>query len=411
MFYFPQKILHQIVLLFLISSLLATPVRANFPLERGNLPAVTDGQLATPRVPTFAGCDPTVFPSQNLEYERTLVELVNAERSEAGVPPLKRISLLDEAARYHTTDLAQDNYFAHDTFDRVDNDLEWVCSWSDRIRGFYPSGSWLGENIAAGAATPQAAMELWMNSPGHRENILHPEFWEIGVGVYSGSGDYFHYWAQDFGRRAGFFPLVIEGERAITDETLVDLYIYGDWNEVRLHADQESWSAWMPFQNSLSWNLPATPGEHSIYAEMRTSSLTGVANDSIFLDLPAQDRLGNLPDQLHFTYSTASKQLLPAFVLVTPLNMGSPTILEWQVDSGDDWILATPEQGETPQSLQVTLLGLDSVKIGIYTSTLEIEVTSPLDTLDSPHAIAVTLQVVDEPLHSLYLPNLSRFVP
>jgi len=205
--------------------------------------------------------------------------------------------------------------------------------------------------------------------------------------------------------------LVIEGERAITDETLVDLYIYGDWNEVRLHADQESWSAWMPFQNSLSWNLPATPGEHSIYAEMRTSSLTGVANDSIFLDLPAQDRLGNLPDQLHFTYSTASKQLLPAFVLVTPLNMGSPTILEWQVDSGDDWILATPEQGETPQSLQVTLLGLDSVKIGIYTSTLEIEVTSPLDTLDSPHAIAVTLQVVDEPLHSLYLPNLSRFVP
>lgn len=69
----------------------------------------------------------------------------------------------------------------------------------------YPS-SFVAENIAAGRSTPEAVMEQWLNSPGHRNNILNSEYTEIGVGHYylesdPGKFQYKHYWTQVFGKR------------------------------------------------------------------------------------------------------------------------------------------------------------------------------------------------------------------
>src|SRR5919109_1185606 len=69
----------------------------------------------------------------------------------------------------------------------------------DAVAG-YTGWSAIGENIAAGYPTPEAVVAGWMSSPGHRANILSPNFTEIGIGLAQG-GKYGSYWTQDFGTR------------------------------------------------------------------------------------------------------------------------------------------------------------------------------------------------------------------
>lgn len=74
----------------------------------------------------------------------------------------------------------------------------------ERVRAEGYQYSLVGENISAGNSTPEDAVRRWMNSPGHRDNILKPEFRDLGVGYYfldpdPGSVTYRHYWTQVFG--------------------------------------------------------------------------------------------------------------------------------------------------------------------------------------------------------------------
>ena len=74
--------------------------------------------------------------------------------------------------------------------------------WSRAEAEGYTGWTYMGENIAAGYATPAAVMAGWMNSPGHRANILEPGFRDIGVGyAYVPGSTYGYYWVQDFGSR------------------------------------------------------------------------------------------------------------------------------------------------------------------------------------------------------------------
>jgi hypothetical protein len=170
----------------------------------------------SPDAPEFSGCGGINQPVVNAEYEQQVVDLVNLERANRGLPPYKRVTALDEAARYHSADLGQDNYFDHNTYDRVNGNLVYVCDTWTRIGKYYAGAS--GENIAAGYSTPQSVMNGWMNSTGHRNNILSTHSREIGVGYANQSGsDYYHYWTQDFGRRSGVYPLIINRDAASTD--------------------------------------------------------------------------------------------------------------------------------------------------------------------------------------------------
>ncbi len=92
--------------------------------------------------------------------------------------------------------MAAQNYFDHTALDGR--------SPGDRIAAAgYEAWSW-GENIAAGYTSPQSVVDGWMNSPGHRANILNSGFCDIGVGyAYDGESHYRYYWTQNFGRQAG----------------------------------------------------------------------------------------------------------------------------------------------------------------------------------------------------------------
>ncbi|MDW8395744.1 MAG: CAP domain-containing protein, partial [Anaerolineae bacterium] len=162
-----------------------TPIYAH-EKELLGLPVILEHQLVAPEPfllqPSFSGCTVQVFLPVNPDFEQQVVELVNDHRHSVNRPPLKRVTLLDEAARYHARDMREDDYFSHDTRDRVNGVPEFVCSWHTRIGSHYPGWSSIGENIAAGHSSPHSVMNAWLSSTYHRNNIESTNFREIGVG-------------------------------------------------------------------------------------------------------------------------------------------------------------------------------------------------------------------------------------
>lgn len=121
-----------------------------------------------------------------LSYEEEVVRLVNAERAKNGLKPLIHDWELSRVARYKSQDMKDNNYFSHTS--------PVYGSPFQMMKKFGISYRTAGENIARGQATPQAVVNAWMNSSGHRANILNASFTHIGVG-YVASGKY---WTQMF---------------------------------------------------------------------------------------------------------------------------------------------------------------------------------------------------------------------
>lgn len=122
-------------------------------------------------------------------FDGRVLELVNQERAKVGADPLKIDQQLDRAADIHTQYQANTDNMTH-----VGNK---GSSLGDRVNATNYEWSRIGENVAAGYTTPEAVVEGWMNSPGHRDNILNPEFEEIGIS-YANSADKTSYWTQVF---------------------------------------------------------------------------------------------------------------------------------------------------------------------------------------------------------------------
>ncbi|UJR84606.1 CAP domain-containing protein [Sandaracinus amylolyticus] len=114
--------------------------------------------------------------------------LTNAARREAGLSDLTCDEGLARAARLHSQDMCNQNYFMHDSLDGR--------SFVDRINEQSVSWRTVGENIAHGYTTPEAVHTGWMNSDGHRRNILNGAFGRIGIGYVECGGR--PYWTQDF---------------------------------------------------------------------------------------------------------------------------------------------------------------------------------------------------------------------
>jgi uncharacterized protein YkwD len=131
-----------------------------------------------------AGATPATV-AERIVVRATLCTL-NAERARHGLPPLRLNKKLSKAARRHAHDMVRRDYFGHDT--------PGGGSFVDRIRstGYMKNASrWsVGENIAWGShdrSAPRAITEMWMNSPGHRANILSASFREVGIGLAIGA--------------------------------------------------------------------------------------------------------------------------------------------------------------------------------------------------------------------------------
>ncbi len=253
--------------------------------------------------------DPTVDAAaaakvgEESSFRERVVELVNIERqNNGGLPPLKHNALLDDSSQTHSTNMAERDFFSH-------CDLDTQASMSDRITAAGYVWNSAGENIAAAQTTPEVVMTAWMNSTGHRANILRNSFQEIGVGYYVQSNDqatvrtdsnsdciheavegpFIRYWTQNFGRSSSIFPLIINREAIVTEVQSVALYIYGSgtFNEMRLRNNDGSFGEWQPFATEIDWELDAVNGLQTVTAELRRLNGSVVtSSDTITLNLP-----------------------------------------------------------------------------------------------------------------------------
>ena len=200
--------------LLLISALLMTPVLAPNDLVHAqgtNTHIVQKGEsmwLISVKyqigLAEIINANPTVknpaliYPNQKLNIpnidnvknvENQVIALVNKERASRGLNGLEIDWELSRVARTKSQDMATHHYFSHQS--------PTYGSPFDMMKHFGIDFRGAGENIASGQTSPESVMNSWMNSQGHRENILKPEFTHIGVGFYRG-GDYGYMWTQQF---------------------------------------------------------------------------------------------------------------------------------------------------------------------------------------------------------------------
>ena len=146
-------------------------------------------------VPQAASPEPVAASPAN-SYIQQVLDLTNVERNKGGLQPLRLNNKLNQSAQAHSQDMAIADYFSH-TGANGSNAGDRAAS-----AGYHYSS--LGENIAAGYITPQEVVQGWMNSPGHRANIMNAGYQELGIGYYylatdTGNVNYNYYWTQEFG--------------------------------------------------------------------------------------------------------------------------------------------------------------------------------------------------------------------
>ena len=249
------------------------------------------------------GEEPELAPraAPAITFEERVLELVNLERLADGKPPLKWVAELFISSETHSFNMADRDFFAH-------CDVDTKTMPADRMAAAGYTGNALpAENIAAGQADPEAVMDAWMASPGHRANILSTFVREIGVGYFlqaddegnirlDGDGDcnadgihafaLFHYWTQNFGRRNGVYPLVINHESHDTVCAELKLYVYGPANatQMRFSNDGVSFSPWEPYSPNKTWPIPGASGSPAtIFSQVTNGATTFSADDEITL--------------------------------------------------------------------------------------------------------------------------------
>ncbi|MFT4416158.1 CAP domain-containing protein [Fredinandcohnia humi] len=150
------------------------------PTNQQGQPAQPQQQPAQQPAPTNQGA------TGISQFERQVIDLTNTQRKNNGLPALQADTSLSNVARTKSNDMRQKNYFSHTS--------PTYGSPFDMMRDFGVSYKTAGENIAKGQTTPQQVVNAWMNSEGHRKNILNPNFTHIGVG-HDPNGNY---WTQMF---------------------------------------------------------------------------------------------------------------------------------------------------------------------------------------------------------------------
>ncbi|MBY0223931.1 MULTISPECIES: CAP domain-containing protein [Sporosarcina] len=163
------------------------PEQPSKPVETPQQPSTPAEKPQQPSTPPTAEKPEQQKPTANVSAEeQAVLDLTNAERAKAGLKPLQFDATLQKSAKQKSADMAKNNYFSHTSptygspFDQM------------KMNGItYRKAA---ENIAQGQRNAQEVVTAWMNSAGHRQNILTPEFTHIGIG-YDANGNY---WTQQF---------------------------------------------------------------------------------------------------------------------------------------------------------------------------------------------------------------------
>ena len=323
-----------------------------------------------------------------------LVRLTNGRRASQGLPPLKAASELMNSSQYHSNWMANHNCFSHNCPGEPD--------WVQRIiNGGYVDYVLLGENIAAGYTSANGAVQAWMESPGHRANMLNPDFREAGGGyAYSAASDYLHYWTMDYGARndaQGYpvLPVVINDEAWSTCCADVQLYVYGQgWaDQMRFSNDGVKWSDWQPFSSNKTWTLSPDGGSPAVvYAQVRRGSTVLASSDGIYVDLP----LTVVPTTMVFLWPKGSLVTTPA-----DYGMNIDTYGGWTANPDQGWIKLSKYTGTGPATVTVYLQGFPTQE-GTYSGTITVE------SLEMVVEVQVTLVVTSRPLEEGHVPLLAK---
>lgn len=159
------------------------PTKTPLVYSPGDAPRKIPGKIASPRAQAAAAAANPV---------NEVLRLTNEYRAKFGVQTLVWSDLLGRSAQVHALDMAERGFFAHNNPDgEQPQDRMIDVGWN-----IYP----MGENIAAGQVSPADVMQGWINSPGHRANLVRREFKHIGIALYqSPDSVYKYYWVQNFG--------------------------------------------------------------------------------------------------------------------------------------------------------------------------------------------------------------------
>jgi uncharacterized protein YkwD len=176
-----------LVAAMLIAAAVPTVAVIAAPAQQDGREVLEDGRPAPSPSALAPRNDPT-------ELARDVVALVNAERAKEGAPALQANESLMRAAQSYSAILGRGDCFEH------------TCPPEPQLQSRLANAGYsgfdrIGENIAAGDETPEAVVQGWLSSPGHRRNILNPTFKDIGVGVTLTTDRYGVYWVQVFGSR------------------------------------------------------------------------------------------------------------------------------------------------------------------------------------------------------------------
>ncbi len=237
-----------------------------------------------------AAFDPTVqTPALALDEARVL-HLANLERAKVGLPPLRANSQLTQAARWYSWDSATNRpsgFCGHD---------DTLGRWPDvRIKAYGYPGYFNAENAYCGYVTPEQAITGWMNSSGHKANILSAEAREAGVGYYRNPSTGRGYVTFDFGSDPAYPPLVIENEDPDTANPRAALYLAGASGmgdllaagaptQMEVRTDTCWQGTWQPFNARPSIDLPGGSGWRTVYARTRDAlGRTFTSTDTLYL--------------------------------------------------------------------------------------------------------------------------------
>jgi hypothetical protein len=223
--------------------------------------------------------------------EARTVYLGNLARRDNGVPPLRWNRQLTNAARWYS-------------WDSTENRPPGFCGhqdtqghWPDyRARAFGYLGGAGAENAFCGYVTPESAIQGWMNSSGHRANLLDPNSREIGLGYYRRDSDGRGYVTQDFGNDPVYAPVIIENEAISVPSPSANLYIYdrsagggfaglGAADQMLVSNDAcFAGATWEPYTANKAWTLTNEQGWRSAYVKTRdVFSRTLTVSDTIYL--------------------------------------------------------------------------------------------------------------------------------
>ncbi len=356
----------------------------------------------------LTGCGGVQVSTANAEFEEKILQLTNDIRHANGLLPFKRVSFLDDAAHFHATDMGLDDYFSHTSHDRVNGQLVESCRWNDRVKLYYPSWAAIAENIAAGYQTPETVVQGWMNSPGHRANILNANNWEIGIGYYTGSGNYRHYWVQDFGRRYDVYPLILNRDIGSTTSGDLTVNLYGEWQDVRFRTDNGIWSGWQPFQTSMTWRLLGTVGLHTVHVEMRKDGEIFSSSDTIHLaqnTLPVE--LASMPSTLNFFYIEDEQRLSPDMHVLYPLS-DAPAGHVWRTLVDGNWLNVSPSEGGVAQQTEIRPVVNSANTVSPSTAKLMFLLYDDNGNVVDSHSVDVSMQSVSNLSNQIFLPAITR---